>query len=199
VIPALSKFLEDSLAADSAQVGANRELGRLALWCAEQHILDEKQRVSSLLNAVRGSDNARMQLAIDILVNMKGEEAKDSLLKAAEQKKKQGLKEAAHRIMLGVDRINIQMELKDFDIPEKISYLSDWLHKFIIRKKGWGVREFVIWLIIEIELTNNDAGVTELKKVWQNKTFNMEYRYTAQEALIRLNRIKPSERNVRFL
>lgn len=198
ILPAISQLMKDSTADDESRIGSTIELGHLALWSAEQHALDDTQKVPSLLDAVKGPDNSRMRLAIDHLVRIGSEEARVGLLRAAERKEKQGLNEAAYRIKLGADRITIQMKLETLDATEKVSYLTDWLNDFIMRKKGWGVQEFVIWLITEIGLRDNDAAVVELRKVWRNQTFDVEYRYAAQEALIRLKIIEPKEREIRF-
>jgi hypothetical protein len=198
VIPSLHNFIQFRLEEDTLQHQKKLllDIGRYALWCAEQYILSEEEKNAALLTAVESTDNHLRRVALEMLSNINSnyEGVIGNLLRIKENRESQGLREAASRIQYCVKIIEIRQSLLVMDNTQKNTYLNKLLDEYVFKKRGWGTNEFVLWLITRLKLIGDNSSILSLRHIWNNESFNSSYRSAAQEALIYLEAITPEER-----
>ncbi|MEM4413174.1 MAG: hypothetical protein QXD59_02745 [Candidatus Caldarchaeum sp.] len=137
-----------------------------------------------------------MNWAIEDLVKMGGEEAKRLLREAQKERERQGLNEHANRIRLGIKRIEVNEELARGGNGDQLEYVWSMFEKHVKEKPGWGNFQFVLWLMDKIEAIGTPDAMWRLKQFYENKANDREYRYAAQEALVRKGEILPGQRQI---
>jgi len=204
VIPALKNFIhlcstEDTL---NFRVEAILNSGRIALWCAEQYVLNEEDKNRALMGVVDGSAKDLgvdlRPIALDMLsdCNSNCENVIEDLLRIKEMRENQGFREQASRIQYCIKIIRNRESLLQIDETQKITYLNDLFKENAYNNQGWGAKEFGLWLITKIKLIGGNSAILSLKYIWNNESLDSVYRAAAQEALIYLNAIKPEERTI---
>ncbi len=196
IVPRLSRSVERNAASKDEGVIFLRKLAGTVLWYVGLRELSHEQRMAALGVALSGLDWTRRTLAVDRLVRIGTEEAEEVLRKGVQSLRQKGLREYAGRTELGITRIHIQKRLDALTATGKVSLLSQEVSRRAAEKRGWGKREYVIWLIGKVAEVKHPSAVAELKRIWLHESLYIDYREAAQNALLRLKQIAPEDKRI---
>ena len=200
--PAIDRLIKDRIGSTEKADIALVHVAKRVLWQVKfREISDDKKRLEFLKDNIENTLDGNFYYsfeALDWISEIGTDEAKNVLLKKLSESTKRSIPEDI------IDKLNASLEkleaiqvLKSLDPLGKAKRLKELISKQK-KEKTFVKRELLIWMIRHLGQIDNPEAVVTLKDIWQDSTYQEDYRYEAQEVLVRLKKVKPEERKIIF-
>lgn len=200
IVPAVRAAMDEGNLFGGASASIS-QIGKQILWEIEYRtIVDAAERIAFLRSHIetrRGVSHYSIA-AMNYLAELGSEEARAVLLEELNEAVDRGVSgEHVARLKMALQKLELVMQLQRPEANKRVERLLGTIRS-VAKQQTPFTDELVVWAIRQLAITGGRTATRALKEIWRDDGYAYEYRFEAQEALIRLGAIAPGERVLGF-